>query len=74
MGFFISRLAVPCSHMVEILTALRLQNLVGLELHDEYSQLKRIFVKDLPLYPLPIVRDDLPLYDLLNVFQLGMAR
>lgn len=31
-------------------------------------------VREGPLYPLPIVRDDLPLYDLLNVFQLGMAR
>lgn len=48
-----------------------MQNLLGLDLSSED---KKLFVKDLTLYPLPIVRDDMPLYDLLNMFQLGMSR
>jgi metal transporter CNNM len=47
---------------------------VGLELSDEDGNPKKLYIKDLPLYPLPIVRDDIPMYDLLNMFQIGMAR
>lgn len=31
-------------------------------------------MKDLPLYPLPIIRDDMSVYELLYMFQLGMSR
>ncbi|ELR03201.1 hypothetical protein VC83_02323 [Pseudogymnoascus destructans] len=50
---------------------LHIKTLLGLDLQNGGKEIR---VRDLPLYPLPIVRDDLPLYDLLNMFQLGISR
>ncbi|KFZ20741.1 hypothetical protein V502_03020 [Pseudogymnoascus sp. VKM F-4520 (FW-2644)] len=50
---------------------LHIKTLLGLDLQNSGKEIR---VRDLPLYPLPIVRDDLPLYDLLNMFQLGISR
>ncbi|OBT64497.1 hypothetical protein VE03_05344 [Pseudogymnoascus sp. 23342-1-I1] len=50
---------------------LHIKTLLGLDLQNNGKEIR---VRDLPLYPLPIVRDDLPLYDLLNMFQLGISR
>jgi hypothetical protein len=49
------------------------QDLIGLDPDINGGQCK-VFVRDLPLHALPIIRDDLPLYDLLNMFQFGMSR
>ncbi|OBT88723.1 hypothetical protein VE02_02364 [Pseudogymnoascus sp. 03VT05] len=50
---------------------LQIKTLLGLDLQNGGKEIR---VRDLPLYPLPIVRDDLPVYDLLNMFQLGISR
>ena len=50
------------------------QNLIGLEINDVHDPKTGLFVRDLPLYPLPIVMDDMPTYSLLNMFDLGMSR
>lgn len=47
------------------------QSLIGLNIiNDDTSSL----VRDLPMYPLPIVREDMSVYELLNMFQTGMSR
>ena len=45
-----------------------LQDLLGVPLDGSWR------VKDFPLYSLPIVHDTMPVYDLLNMFQLEMSR
>jgi metal transporter CNNM len=39
-----------------------------------HNSVARLSVRDLPLYPLPIIHEDMAVYDLLNIFQLGMSR
>ncbi|PMD14377.1 hypothetical protein NA56DRAFT_376347 [Hyaloscypha hepaticicola] len=53
---------------------LHIKNLIGIDINGKRNEDDPLLVKDLPLYPLPIVRDDILVYDLLNMFQLGMAR
>jgi metal transporter CNNM len=50
------------------------ENLIGIDINGKRNEDEPLLVKDLPLYPLPIVRDDMSAYELLNMFQLGMAR
>lgn len=50
------------------------ENLIGIDISGKRNEDEPLLVKDLPLYPLPIVRDDISAYELLNMFQLGMAR
>lgn len=59
---------------VELQTNGDLQNLVGIDLKARNSEGNELRVKDLPLYPLPIVRDNMSVYELLDLFQLGMSR
>ncbi|KAG9244284.1 hypothetical protein BJ878DRAFT_78707 [Calycina marina] len=54
----------------EIFGFVHLRSLVGLEINDSH----KIFVRDLPIYPLPIIQEDMPAYQVLNIFQLGMAK
>jgi len=51
-----------------------LQNLVGIDLKNSQAGGMVLHVKDLPLYPIPIVRDSMSVYELLDLFQLGMSR
>ena len=51
-----------------------LQNLVGIDMKPYQEGGTDLRVKDLPLYPLPIVRDSMSVYELLDLFQLGMSR
>jgi metal transporter CNNM len=53
---------------------LTFQNLIAIELSPKWRKGKVLLVRDLPLYPLPIVRDNMKIYDLLNIFQMGMSR
>lgn len=48
------------------------KNLIGLEL--DKANAEPLFVRDLPLYPLPIITDEMSIYELLCMFQLGMSR
>ena len=51
------------------------QNLVGVKIRDTHkSPARETTVRDLTLYPLLIIHEDMPVYDLLRVFQLGMLR
>lgn len=50
------------------------QNLVGIDLKTHQEGGTVLHVKDLPLYPIPIVRDSMSVYELLDLFQLGMSR
>jgi metal transporter CNNM len=50
------------------------QNLIGIDIKAKQGLGNGLFVKDLPLYPLSIIRDDMPDYGLLSIFQLGMSR
>ena len=50
------------------------KNLIGIDINGKRNDDEPLLVKDLPLYPLPIVREDMSVYELLNMFQLGMAR
>lgn len=47
---------------------INLQNLVGLKL------VKGMVVKDLTILRVPFVKPNIPLLDMLNVFQVGMSR
>lgn len=51
------------------------QNLIGVHTGkgDDRGH-ARLLVKDLPLNPLPIVNNDMSIYELLNMFQLGISR
>jgi len=51
-----------------------IQDLVGLDVPGRKDSRKGILVNSLPLYPLPIVREDMPVYELLNMFQRGISR
>ncbi|PMD39201.1 hypothetical protein L207DRAFT_491161 [Hyaloscypha variabilis F] len=53
---------------------LHIKNLIGIDINGKRNDDEPLLVKDLPLYPLPIVREDMSVYELLNMFQLGMAR
>ncbi|KAE9372393.1 hypothetical protein N431DRAFT_408613 [Stipitochalara longipes BDJ] len=53
---------------------LHIKNLIGIDINGKRNEDDPLLVKDLPLYPLPIVREDMSIYELLNMFQLGMAR
>ncbi|KAL3420205.1 DUF21 and CBS domain protein [Phlyctema vagabunda] len=53
---------------------LHIKNLVGIKFQDTDEARPRLLVKDLSIYPLPIVRDDMEVMKLLSLFQLGMAR
>ncbi|TAQ85490.1 hypothetical protein B7494_g6184 [Chlorociboria aeruginascens] len=46
-------------------------NLIGLDIGKSNAKMS---VRDLVIYPLPIIREDMTAYDLLNLFQLGMSR
>ena len=51
------------------------KNLIGLKIPDKHdTKTARMLVRDLKLYPLPIVTDDMPAYSLLNMFHLGISR
>lgn len=50
------------------------QNLLGVNIKFPENPESPLLVKDLPLYPLPIVREDMSVYELLNMFQSGMSR
>jgi metal transporter CNNM len=45
-----------------------------MDIKEQYDSENGLLVKDLPLYPLPIIQEDMAVYDLLNMFQLGMSR
>ncbi|KAK2629698.1 hypothetical protein QTJ16_000518 [Diplocarpon rosae] len=55
---------------------LHIKYLVGLDTRSRgwVKSENKLTVRDLPLYPIPIVRDDMSVYELLNLFQLGMSR
>ncbi|PVH70262.1 hypothetical protein DL98DRAFT_620045 [Cadophora sp. DSE1049] len=53
---------------------LHVKNLVGIDTKTPAKTENKLKVKDLALYPLPIVRADMSVYELLNLFQLGMSR
>lgn len=53
---------------------LHVKDLVGVEIREKHkSPTREITVKDLTLYPLLIIHEDMPVYDLLRVFQLGVS-
>ncbi|PBP17521.1 hypothetical protein BUE80_DR011536 [Diplocarpon rosae] len=55
---------------------LHIKYLIGLDTRSRgwVKSENKLTVRDLPLYPIPIVRDDMSVYELLNLFQLGMSR
>lgn len=52
---------------------MHIQNLIGIDIIRS-SATPPLFVRDLPLYPLPIITDEMSIYELLGIFQLGMSR
>lgn len=50
------------------------QNIIGIDTKTPAKAENKLRVKDLTIYPLPIVRADMSVYELLNLFQLGMSR
>ncbi|KAL2065398.1 hypothetical protein VTL71DRAFT_3068 [Oculimacula yallundae] len=52
---------------------IHVKNLIGVATNAAKGQ-NSLKVKDLILYPLPIVRADMSVYELLNLFQIGMSR
>jgi metal transporter CNNM len=63
-------------HMFPLLFQLTdiVQSLIGLDVRFPENPETPFLVKDLPLYPLPIVKEDMSVYELLNMFQTGMSR
>lgn len=57
-----------------VILADALQSLIGLHVDSKRKEDDPLLVKDLPLSPVHIVRDDMDVYTLLNMFQLGMSR
>ncbi|KAE8443454.1 hypothetical protein EG329_001851 [Mollisiaceae sp. DMI_Dod_QoI] len=53
---------------------LHTKSLLGLDFKSPGLHKTPLLVKDMPLYPLPIVREDMSVYELLNMFQSGMSR
>ncbi|KAK0111301.1 hypothetical protein ONS95_001672 [Cadophora gregata] len=53
---------------------LHVKNLVGIDTKTPAKTENNLRVKDLRLYPLPIVTADMSVYELLNIFQLGISR
>ncbi|EKD15663.1 hypothetical protein MBM_06291 [Drepanopeziza brunnea f. sp. 'multigermtubi' MB_m1] len=58
----------------QIFGFLHVKYLIGLDTQNEAKSETKLTVRDLPLYPVPIVRDDMSVYELLNLFQMGMSR
>ncbi|KUJ07276.1 uncharacterized protein LY89DRAFT_766407 [Mollisia scopiformis] len=53
---------------------LHIKSLIGIDIKFPENPETPLLVKDLDLYPLPIVREDMSVYELLNLFQSGMSR
>ncbi|RDL36069.1 uncharacterized protein BP5553_06681 [Venustampulla echinocandica] len=54
---------------------LHVKYLIGMDIRaSDDGGHTRLLVKDLPLNPLPIVNEDMSIYELLNMFQLGISR
>ncbi|KAH6716281.1 hypothetical protein BKA61DRAFT_341098 [Leptodontidium sp. MPI-SDFR-AT-0119] len=53
---------------------LHVRNIIGIDTKTPAKAENKLRVKDLTIYPLPIVRADMSVYELLNLFQLGMSR
>ncbi|KAF8853951.1 hypothetical protein BDZ45DRAFT_60775 [Acephala macrosclerotiorum] len=62
------------THGTQIHGFLHIKNLLGLNIKFPEHPENPLLVKDLPMYPLPIVREDMSVYELLNMFQSGMSR
>lgn len=58
---------------IQVFGYLHVKYLIGCDISERCGN-RKLLVKDLPVYPLPIVQENLPIYDLLNLFQSGISR
>ncbi|CCU81997.1 CBS domain-containing protein [Blumeria hordei DH14] len=60
-------------NQIHVVGYLHVKFLIGCDISKRCGN-RKLLVRDLPVYPLPIVQENLPIYDLLNLFQSGISR